>query len=116
MKQLITTLALAAAFLVLSSAPIAGSLAHAGVSPQEAEPVHQKWEYEVVGLSEIYGSTFDYLKDAFEGDKSDLLKLAKRTDDQLVAKTRDLLNEYGAQGWELAEYRENVLVFKRPVR
>ena len=86
------------------------------------------WEYEVVGLTDIYGSTLDYLKGAVGGEEEaaeqdpapgplrGLLGFGKKVDDQLVAKTRDLLNQYGAQGWELVEYRENVLVFKRPKR
>lgn len=83
-------------------------------------PPHRKgaWEYEVVGLTNIYGSTLDYLKAAVssdnEGGIKGLLGFGKEVDDQLVAKTRDLLNEYGAKGWELVEYRGNVLVFKRP--
>ncbi|MFT7680054.1 MAG: hypothetical protein ACI8QC_004060 [Planctomycetota bacterium] len=85
-----------------------------------AGPPHRTgaWEYEVVGLTDIYGSTLDYLKDAVSSDNesslSGLLGLGKKVDDQLVAKTRDLLNEYGAKGWELVEYRGNVFVFKRP--
>lgn len=112
--------------LVLLMVGIAGLAVGQVVQEQEQEvagfdgPPHRTgaWEYEVVGLTNIYGSTLDYLKGAVgtdrEGGLSGLLGFGKKVDDQLVAKTRDLLNEYGAKGWELVEYRGNVLVFKRP--
>jgi hypothetical protein len=91
-------------------------LSFAYARSQDPAPAHPRWEYEVVGLTDIYGNTLDYLKGALAGEAQGLLELAKKTDEQLVAKTRDLLNKYGAEGWELAEYRENVMVFKRLAR
>lgn len=121
----------ACALLALGRAPASAQKAAPQQAPAGAR-YFGPWEYEVVGLTEIYGSTLDYLKGALgSGEEEDddeggaggvrgriggMLGFGKKVDDQLVAKTRDLLNVYGADGWELAEYRENVFVFKRPVQ
>lgn len=74
------------------------------------------WDYEVVGLTDLHAGALDTAREILEGAKnaSDLLEFGKKADDALVEKTEKVLDEMGAQGWELVVYRQNVLVFKRP--
>ena len=101
-------LALLVAALLALAAPFA-------LARQEVSPPSDLWEYRAVGVSELYGSTLEYLKGAI-GKAEGILGAAKAADDQLVAKTQDLLNELGAEGWELAHYSNNMVIMKRPAR
>lgn len=82
--------------------------------PAQSAAVGTRWEYKVIGLTEIYGSTLEYLKGAIDKSKG-VLGVAKATVDLPAAKTQDLLNEYGVEGWELEYYSNHVLILKRPL-
>ena len=72
---------------------------------------------EVVGLTDIHAGAIDTAKAILDEAKSakDLLDFGKKTDAQLVEKTEKVLDEMGADGWELIEYRGNVMIFKKPL-
>jgi len=75
------------------------------------------WDYKVVGLTDIHAGALDTAKAILDEAKSakDLLDFGKKTDAQLVEKTEKVLDEMGADGWELVEYRGNVMIFKKPL-
>tara|TARA_R110002126_G_scaffold23750_20_gene83045 strand:+ start:23141 stop:23500 length:360 start_codon:yes stop_codon:yes gene_type:complete len=75
------------------------------------------WDYKVVGLTDIHAGAIDTAKAILDEAKSakDLLDFGKKTDAQLVEKTEKVLDEMGADGWELIEYRGNVMIFKKPL-
>jgi hypothetical protein len=74
------------------------------------------WDYKVVGLTDIHAGALETAKAILDEAKSakDLLDFGKKTDAQLVEKTETVLDELGAEGWELIEYRGNVMIFKKP--
>ena len=61
-----------------------------------------------------HGSTLTYLKQAIGGERNPL-EIAKGVDEQVAQKTEDLLNELGAEGWELEHFAEWALILKRPL-
>ncbi len=73
-------------------------------------------EYKMVPMSDIHSSTLEYLKDALGESEGGILGLAKAADDQLAKKTEDLLNELGAEGWELLHYSKTSLILMRRAR
>jgi hypothetical protein len=89
-------------------------LTRAGQEPAPG-PALQRWDYKVVGLGELHGSTLDYLKGALTEDGG-LLDKVKAADDQLARKTEDLLDELGAEGWELLHYSKTSLILMRPAQ
>ncbi len=70
------------------------------------------WEYKVVGMVDMHESTLDYLKGALTAEGGPIGK-AKAADEQMAQKTEDLLNELGAEGWELVHYTRTSLIMKR---
>ena len=100
---------LALAILVAAfAAPLAWS-----ALAQEATSAATTLEYKVVPMSDIHSSTLDYLKGALGESEGGILGLAKAADDQLAKKTEDLLNELGAEGWELLHYSKTSLILMR---
>ena len=73
-------------------------------------------EYKMVPMSDIHASTLDYLKGALGESQGGILGLAKAADDQLAKKTEDLLNELGAEGWELLHYSKTSMILMRRAR
>lgn len=116
MKPLPLLVAAALAALVLL-APRAWSLQDdAAAAEGTVAAAGTRWEYRVVGLTDLHSSTLDYLKGALTEKEGGLLGLAKAADDQLAAKTQDLLNSLGAEGWELIHYSSTSLILMRPAR
>ncbi len=119
MKNPLLPVAFVALVALVSS--LAGS-APRGVGGQDPDGSagHVRWEYKVVGLTEVHGRALEYLGRALEGGDEDaglyegLLGLAKRADDKLAQKNEDLLNELGGEGWELVDYHVRHMIFKRP--
>ena len=72
------------------------------------------WDYKVVGLTDIHAGAIDTAKAILDEAKS-AKDFGKKTDAQLVEKTEKVLDEMGADGWELIEYRGNVMIFKKPL-
>ena len=87
-------------------------------SQLEATPTNTtNWEYKVVGLLEIHGNTLNYLEGILDNAERSLKGLAEATEAQLTAKTEDLLNQLGKDGWELEHYDpKRSMIFKRPRR
>lgn len=109
------TLALLGLALTLVAVPLArASQEPASPSPPPSPHDVPRWEYEVVGLVELHGTTLDYLKEALEGEG--LLGKARKADEQLARKTEDLLDELGAEGWELVHVDSSSMILKRPAR
>lgn len=108
MKAILPTIALAIAASTLAwSAQDADSSA-------AAEPDFQQWEYKIVSMAEIHGSTLDYLKDALDNARNgSLFDKAVEADVQLGQKTEDLLNVLGEEGWDLVEYGSTMIILKR---
>ena len=75
-------------------------------------PSNTAWEYKVVGIAGLHGSTLDYLKEALKGDEG-LLDKALATDEQLARKTEDLLDGFGAEGWDLVHITSTQMILKR---
>ena len=118
MKQLVIPVAAVAALVTLSRSQ--DFTFAEGPAAQEPRPVVQltspartRWEYKVVGMVERHGSTLSYLRRALDGDTNPL-DLAKGVDEQVALKTEDLLNELGAEGWELEHFADWALILKRP--
>ncbi len=111
MKPLLPVAALLVAALV--ALPTALGLAQEPLDPPITPP---RWEYRVVGIVELHGSTLDYLKDALEEHEGGIVGFSKALDAQLHQKTEDLLNELGAEGWELIQIDSTSVVLKRPGR
>jgi len=93
--------------LAVLAAPLAFS------TQQPAATAHATWEYKVVGLTEMHKSALDYLTGAWK-EKGTIAEKLKATDEQMAQKTEDLLNELGAEGWELLHHSNTVMVLKRP--
>jgi len=70
-------------------------------------------EYKVVPMSDIHARTLDYVLESQEENEGGILGLFKSVDDQLAKKTEDLLNEMGAEGWELLHYSKTSLILMR---
>ncbi len=107
------TLALLAVVFALGLAW--NALAQEASSTAAAAATHTV-EYKVVPMSDIHSSTLDYLKGALGESEGGILGLAKAADDQLAKKTEDLLNELGAEGWELLHYSKTSLILMRRTR
>lgn len=103
-------LAIAAVGLLL-----AASLVPAARAVQEPAPAGGAWEYKVVGLDELHNTTLEHLKDAIK-KKGGLLDRAKAPLDGLAEKSEAMLNELGAEGWELVHYSNTSMILKRPAR
>lgn len=106
------------AFLALATVAVA-LLAEPGLRAQELDSnpdarKHGAWEYKVVGMADLHSSTLDYLKSALDRDEGGFLGMAKAADEELAQQTEDVLNEYGAEGWELLEISGVSAIFKRP--
>ncbi|MDA1265236.1 MAG: hypothetical protein O2816_09185 [Planctomycetota bacterium] len=82
-------------------------------APQDPAP--SAWEYKVVGVTDIHGSTLGNLKDAVTKGTGVLDKL-KSTDEELAQSIEDVLNEHGQDGWEMIHATKATLIFKRPAR
>ncbi len=121
MKYPLLPLALVALVALVNSLPWS-ALQDGGGQDPDATADHVRWEYKVVGLTEIHGRALEYLGQALEGGDEDaglyegLLGLAKRADDKLAQKNEDLLNELGSEGWELIDYHVRHMILKRPAR
>lgn len=87
----------------------------AGRAQEPAPAPGFAWEYKVVGLVDRHEKVLSYLKRAVE-DGEGLLGVAREVDAELAQKTEDLLNELGADGWELIQVDATGLVLKRPRR
>lgn len=73
------------------------------------------WDYKVVGIAGLHGSTLDYLKEALTGEDG-LLDKALAADEQMARKTEDLLDGLGAEGWDLVHITSTQVILKRPAR
>ena len=102
MKQL--SYALCGLVLAAVALPFVGST--------EPSPPATVWEYEVVGVTDIHGSTVGNLADAIKSGKG-ILDKAKSTDEELAQSIEDVLDTYGQDGWELVTATKAQLIFKR---
>lgn len=119
MKPLVIALALVAGLVSLSHSQniTLSSQDDRPAPPADVQRISQaptRWEYKVVGMVDRHGSTLSYLKRAIEGERNPL-EIAKGVDEQVAQKTEDLLNELGAEGWELQHFAEWALILKRPM-
>ena len=105
-------LALAALGLLLAASLVPHARAIQDPVPDAAPG---RWEYKVVGLDELHDSTLEHLKEAIK-QGGGLLDRAKAPLDGLAEKSEAMLNELGAEGWDLVHYSNTSMVLKRPVR
>ena len=75
-------------------------------------PSNTAWAYRVVDIAGLHGSTLDFLKEALTGEEG-LLEKALATDEQLARKTEDLLDGFGADGWDLVHITTTQMILKR---
>ena len=105
-----TLIILAAAFAIgLAWSALAQDESAAATTTATADAI----EYKVVPMSDIHARTLDYVLDSQEENEGGILGLFKSVDDQLAKKTEDLLNEMGAEGWELLHYSKTSLILMR---
>lgn len=115
MKPLVIALTLAAGLVSLAlSQDVSFGPQDETEQVQRISQAPTRWEYRVVSMIERHGSTLTYLKQAIGGERNPL-EIAKGVDEQVAQKTEDLLNELGADGWELEHFADWALIFKRPI-
>ena len=100
------------AFLTAASAPFAWSALDRPLRAASA------WEYRAVGFADRHSDALGALMQAFAGQESSeeeesLLERAMSVEDRLTQQMEDMLNTYGAEGWELVHVGPHRMVFKR---
>jgi len=75
------------------------------------------WEYKAVGFADRHADALGSLVQALTGEEASgeegLLDKAMTVEDRLTQQMEDMLNTYGAEGWELVHVGPHRMVFKR---